>query len=95
MIMLNIQKTMLLTGFLVVVSVLGFGYLGLNGVLLSPGLNPGVSIGLILIALFLIIEGFFRIYEHKNVYSRYQITRALRVAIGFGILTLEILGFVY
>ncbi len=45
--------------------------------------------------LFLIIEGFFRIYEHPNASLKSQFTRCIRVAGGCALLTLHILQFVH
>jgi len=46
-------------------------------------------------ALFLIIEGLARIYEHPSETIKSQFTRTLRVAGGFAILTIHIMQFVY
>lgn len=47
------------------------------------------------VGLFLIGDGFYRIYEHKNDRYLRQFTRSIRVAIGFGLLTLHIMQFIY
>ena len=46
-------------------------------------------------SLFLIIEGLARIIEHPNASLKRQLTRILRVAMGFAILTLHIMQFVH
>ena len=39
------------------------------------------------VAIFLIVEGYHRINEHKNMSFKNQFTRSIRVVIGFAILT--------
>lgn len=46
-------------------------------------------------ASFLIVEGAYRIYEHKGASLRKQITRSIRIAFGFAILTLHIIQIIY
>jgi len=43
------------------------------------------------ISFFFIIEGFYRIIEHKNFPLKKQFTRSIRIAFGFGILTTHII----
>ena len=40
---------------------------------------------------FLIIEGIYRIIEHRDAHVSRQFTRSIRVAIGFGVLTTHII----
>jgi uncharacterized integral membrane protein len=42
-------------------------------------------------AFFLIIEGFYRIFEHKTKSLKNQISRSIRIAFGFSIITLHII----
>ncbi len=46
-------------------------------------------------ALFLIIEGSFAIYNHKNLGLKRQIYRIIRIGIGFAILTLHAMQFLH
>jgi len=46
-------------------------------------------------ALFLVVEGFCRLLEHKNASLKRQFTRSIRIAFGFAILTLHIMQFVH
>jgi len=45
--------------------------------------------------LFLVIEGLARIYEHKPASFKRQLTRMIRIALGFAILTLHIMQFIH
>ncbi len=44
-------------------------------------------------AIFLVVEGIFRLGEHKNMGLRKQFTRSLRIAIGCAIITIYVLQF--
>lgn len=46
-------------------------------------------------ALFLVIEGFYRISEHKTASLKRQSTRIIRIAFGCAILTLHIIQFMH
>ena len=46
-------------------------------------------------ALFLVIEGIYRIIEHKKVSLNKQITRSIRVAFGLGMITLHVMQFIH
>ncbi|MDD5193358.1 MAG: hypothetical protein PHF67_02110 [Candidatus Nanoarchaeia archaeon] len=46
-------------------------------------------------ALFLVIEGFARIIEHPHSSIKRQLTRIIRIAFGFSILTLHIIQFLH
>lgn len=46
-------------------------------------------------ALFLIIEGFYRLHEHKYAPVSKQLTRIVRIAFGCAIATLHIMHFVH
>lgn len=46
-------------------------------------------------ALFLIIEGLYRMIEHKDYDLKYQLTRILQVGIGGAIITLHIMQFFF
>ena len=46
-------------------------------------------------ALFLIAEGIYRIWEHKDANLKKQITRSIRIALGFAILILHVMQVIY
>jgi len=46
-------------------------------------------------ALFLVIEGFARIFEHKKASLGRQSTRIIRIAFGFAIITLHVIQFIH
>ena len=46
-------------------------------------------------AVFLVVEGLYRIYEHANRQPLHQLTRSLRIAFGCAIITLHILQFMH
>ena len=45
--------------------------------------------------LFLILEGWWRLSEHKNMSFKNQFTRSLRIAAGCAIVAIHILQFIY
>jgi len=45
--------------------------------------------------LFLVGEGVYRIYEHKNYSLPRQATRSMRIAFGMAIITLHFMQFLY
>ena len=47
------------------------------------------------VALFLVIEGIYSIFKHKGEPLKSQITRSVRIAIGFTILTLHTMQFIH
>ena len=48
-----------------------------------------------LAGVFLIVEGLARIFEHPNATIKRQLTRIIRIAAGFAILTLHIMQFIH
>jgi divalent metal cation (Fe/Co/Zn/Cd) transporter len=59
-------------------------------------LDPiAVDILAFLAALFLIVEGFYRIYEHRDDRFVRQLTRAIRVAFGCSIVTLHVMQYLH
>ena len=46
-------------------------------------------------ALFLVVEGIYRIWEHKNAVLKKQVTRSIRIAFGCAILTLHFMQVLY
>jgi len=45
------------------------------------------------VAIFLVIEGAYRISEHKNMGLKKQLTRSIRIAVGCAIITIHFLQF--
>jgi len=45
------------------------------------------------VAIFLVIEGTYRLTEHKNMGLKGQLTRSIRIAVGCAIITIHILQF--
>ena len=54
-----------------------------------------IDIFAFILSFFLIIEGYYRISEHKNMSIKHQFTRSLRIAIGFTILTIHAIQFLH
>ncbi len=46
-----------------------------------------------IVAIFLVIEGIYRMSEHKNMGLKKQLTRIIRIAIGCAIITIHVLQF--
>ena len=46
-------------------------------------------------ALFLVIEGFARIFEHPHASLKRQFTRTIRIVLGFAIITLHFIQFLH
>ena len=97
--MKNLNKTLLFTLGLVIVVVI-FAYFmqsnqqnSVNG---CSYLDPfTVDILAFSIAIFLVIEGLARIFEHPNASLKRQLTRPLRIAIGAAIITIHIMQFIH
>ena len=101
--MKNIHRALLLTLGICLFAIVLTSYVQLTGEealgdnaafcsYLDPLLIDILAIG---IALFLIIEGFARIFEHPQATLKRQFTRFLRVGIGFAILTIHVLQFMH
>ncbi len=45
------------------------------------------------VAIFLVIEGIYRLNEHKNMGLKGQLTRSIRIAVGCAIITIHVLQF--
>lgn len=98
--MRNINKTIIFTIIVSSLSSIMAFLVQING---QNNVNKGCSyldpiiidILAFLAALFLVIEGIFRIIEHKEDSLKKQLTRTARVAIGFSILTLHTLQFIH
>ncbi|MEK6895258.1 MAG: hypothetical protein AABX48_01950 [Nanoarchaeota archaeon] len=97
--MKNIEKTFLFTLVLSLVSVV----IAVNFQLITEGsltncsyLDPiSIDVFALIAALFLFLEGSYRIYEHKNMSLKNQFTRAIRVAFGCSIISLHIIQFLH
>jgi len=98
--MKNYTKTKIFTAILCLAVILLTLFVQLRGQDSSGNgcsyLDP-VTIDLLafLIAIFLIIEGIYRISEHKNMLYRHQLTRSIRIAIGCAIIAIHILQVVH
>ncbi len=46
-------------------------------------------------AIFLVVEGIYRIIEHKDAQLKRQFTRSIRIAFGCAIITLHVIQFFY
>ncbi|MEK6873907.1 MAG: hypothetical protein AABW91_03605 [Nanoarchaeota archaeon] len=98
--MKNFHKTLLFTIILCLITIIttSFVQLKANDILENSCsyFDPVmVDILAFLLAIFLISEGSYRVYEHANFSLKKQITRSIRIACGFGILTLHVIQFFY
>lgn len=98
--MKNLHKTLLFTILICLISIIFIAYIQITGqdtiVVNASYLDPFmIDILAFIISLFFIIEGFYRIYEHPQAKLIKQVTRSLRIAFGFGILTTHIIQFFY
>ena len=96
--MKNFHKTILFTALLSLVSMILASIVQLYGestLSVKCGYLDPVTIDLLAFsaALFLVIEGAYRIYEHEHAGLRTQFTRSVRVALGLTILTLHVIQF--
>ena len=96
----NINKTIIFTTTLSILSVIGTLIIQLRG---QNNVEKGCSyldpilidIMAFLVTLFLIIEGIYSIFKNKEEPLKNQITRSIRIAIGLTILTIHILQFIH
>jgi hypothetical protein len=59
-------------------------------------LDPiSVDIWATVFAIFLILEGFLDISNHKHFPLKKQFTKSIRVGLGFSILTIHVMQFIY
>jgi hypothetical protein len=54
-----------------------------------------VDIWAVVFALFLILEGSWDIFRHKDYPFKSQLTKSIRVSLGFSILTIHIMQFIH
>jgi NhaP-type Na+/H+ or K+/H+ antiporter len=97
--MKNIQKTLLTTCIISLITIILAIFVQFNAIskvsqcsYLDPIL---VDILAFSAALFLVIEGFARIFEHPKATLKRQFTRIVRISFGFAILTLHIIQFIH
>lgn len=95
----NLTKTLVVTGVVCLVVILGVLYVQLHGQSVVQGcsyLDP-ITIDLLAFfaALFLFVEGIARIVEHPHASLTRQLTRIIRIAFGCAIMTLHILQFIH
>lgn len=97
--MKNLTKTLLFTLVLCLITVLFTLYVQLKQQSAIHGcsyLDPAtIDILALSVAIFLVIEGFIRIIEHPSCSLKRQLTRPIRIAIGFAIITIHILQFLH
>lgn len=99
--MKNIEKTFIFATFFIIISVFITLYIQINGEkeLISTScsyLDPiTIDLFAFCIAIFLVIEGIFRVLEHPHASFKKQFTRLIRIAIGSAIITIHILQFLY
>ena len=98
--MKNYLKIKIFTIAFCIIIILIALFIQLNGQNLLPQkcsyLDP-ITIDLLafIVGIFLVIEGIYRINEHKNMGLRKQFTRIIRVGIGCTIITLHVLQFLH
>ena len=98
--MKNIYKTLIFTGILCLLTIGAAIYVQING---QDSIETGCSyldhvtidILAFVMALFLVIEGFARIFEHPSASLKRQLTRPIRIAIGCALITLHIMQFMH
>ena len=95
----NFHRTL---AFLIILSILAIVIAG--GIQKNGERNVGscsyldpieVDILAFLVGLFLVIEGFFRFYECKGRSLKKNLTRIMRIMVGFAILTIHTLQFIH
>ena len=96
----NLKKTLIFTAVFCAVIILIVVYIqiyGQNKIAVGCSYLDPITIDLLAFfaALFLVFEGFARIFEHPNASLKRQFTRVLRIAFGCAILTLHIIQFIH
>ena len=94
--MKNLKKTLIVTSIVCFVTILVSAIIqitGQNKITSACSYLDPIIIDLLALsaALFLIIEGFVRIFEHPKATLLNQITRIIRISFGFAILTLHVI----
>ena len=97
--MKNLTKTLLATLVLCLIAISFTLYTQLKDQVSFNGcsyLDPiAIDIFALLVAIFLIVEGYIRIIEHPRASLKKQLTRPIRIAIGSAIITVHILQFMH
>lgn len=97
--MKNIHKTTLFTAIISLISISGAYLVQIRAgkkVNLCSYLDPWiVDLLAFLAALFLVVEGAYKIYINREDSLKKQFTRSIRIAFGFAILTLHIMQFLH
>jgi hypothetical protein len=96
---INLSRTLLVTGLLSLGSVFA-AFMIQNQANRSTGscsyLDPiAIDIWATVFALFLILEGFLDILKYKNSSLKSQLTKSIRVSLGFAILTVHLMQFIH
>lgn len=94
----NLKKTLIFTIIFCAAVIVVVSYIqlyGQNKIAAGCSYLDPITIDLLAFfaALFLVIEGFARIFEHPNASVKRQLTRVIRIAFGCAILTLHIIQF--
>jgi len=94
--MKNLKKTLIVTSivcFVVISASAIIQLIGQNKITFACSYLDPITIDILALsaALFLIIEGFVRIFEHPKATLLNQITRIIRISFGFAILTLHVI----
>lgn len=97
--MKHITKTILFTSILSAITIITAFLVQKQGeetISRCSYLDPiTVDILAFLAAVFLVVEGIYRIDEHTNAPLRNQMTRAIRIAFGCAIITLHVMQFIH
>ncbi len=98
--MKNLKKTLIVTSVvcLVVISVSAvIQLIGQSKISAACSYLDPITIDVLALsaALFLVIEGFVRIFEHPKATLLKQSTRIIRIAFGFAILTLHVIQIIH
>lgn len=95
----NFKRTLIVTTILCLLTIIIVAIVQIYGQKSLTGcsyLDP-VTIDLLafLAAVFLVVEGFVRIFEHKTATLKRQFTRIVRIMFGCAILTLHVMQFMH
>jgi hypothetical protein len=98
--MKNVYKTLILTAIISIIAVSFAFYVqftGKSAVIEGCSYLDPITIDILafLVAVFLVVEGIFKIFINSNVPLKGQVTRSIRVAVGLAIITIHIMQFAY
>ncbi len=96
----NLKKTLIFAAVVCVIVVLSVFYIqiyGQNKIAVGCSYLDPIAIDLLAFfaALFLIIEGFVKIFEHSGDSIKRQLTRIMRITCGCAILALHVMQFIH